>query len=123
MFAEIDFDSLSLSPAPQADSSAVVPRTSSHEDGDVINALRSQLADSNQALESLKKIVKDRLGNEMGLADIAREDEKTIVHSLRENLKGKGKIGKDGEERDDDSHYFESYSYNGSSFFLSPVLS
>lgn len=53
----------------------------------------------------------------MGLGEVANE---VIVHAPSSMGKGKGKLGKNGEERDDDSHYFESYSYNGACVALSP---
>lgn len=96
--AETDFDSLSLSP------SAPAATATSSADADLIASLRAQLSDSTSSLLSLKKIVKDRLGASMGL-DGAEEE--VVVR------KGKGK---EGEERDDDSHYFESYAYNGARF-------
>lgn len=56
--------------------------------------------------------MQDRLGAEMGLGEVSA-DQVIVRESSSGKGKGKGKIGKDGEERDDDSHYFESYSYNG----------
>ena len=66
-------------------------------------ALRAQLSDSNQALEQLKKIYQDRVG----VAKVGGAEE--VVP------KGGADSGK-GKERDDDSHYFESYAYNGTPF-------
>lgn len=64
-----------------------------------MQALRAQLADSTQSVEQLKKIIQERLGDSMGLGSAKEMQEEVVV-------KGKGK-GVEGEERDDDSHYFE----------------
>nr|CRX79081.1 hypothetical protein ls5930a1_00124 [Leucosporidium scottii] len=94
--------SLDLSPTPSS-SSAPAP-SSSHptaSESDIIQALRAQLADSNQALDQLKNIIKDRLGETMGLNSAKEMQEEVVV---KKDTKGKGV---EGEERDDDSHYFE----------------
>lgn len=67
---------------------------------DIETALRAQLSDANEAITLLKSMV----ANQMGDALVPAEGE--VVE------KGKAK---DEEERDDDSHYFESYAYNGQS--------
>lgn len=102
-FAELDFDALSLSEPSPSSSSAPAP-SSSHataSESDIVQALRAQLADSNQALDQLKTIIKDRLGETMGLSGAKEMQEEVVV---KKDTKGKGV---EGEERDDDSHYFE----------------
>lgn len=54
----------------------------------------------------------------MGLGEVS-DDRAVVRESSSGQGKGKGKMGKNGEERDDDSHYFESYSYNGTRVFIS----
>ncbi|ORY83596.1 S-adenosyl-L-methionine-dependent methyltransferase [Leucosporidium creatinivorum] len=105
---QLDFDALSLS-EPSPSSSSAPAASSSHptaSESDIIQALRAQLADSNQALDQLKNIIKDRLGETMGLSSAKEMQEEVVV---KKDTKGKGV---EGEERDDDSHYFESYAYN-----------
>ncbi|GAA6033815.1 hypothetical protein JCM8097_000355 [Rhodosporidiobolus ruineniae] len=122
---QLDFDSLSLSgpssaPAASSSSSAPalappVPSTSSLDPSasDLVEALRAQLADAEQANAQLRRIVSERLGGVMGLEEArkAAEGEEVPVEG-----KGKGKEGEvkeDGEAvHKDDDHYFESYQYN-----------
>lgn len=66
---------------------------------DIETALRAQLSDANEAIALLKSMV----ANQMGDALVPAEGEEVVE-------KGKAK---EEEERDDDSHYFESYAYNG----------
>lgn len=115
---EIDFDSLSLTEPTSPTTVLSVP---GGEDSALIAALRAQLADSAQAMDSLKKIVRSRLGDEMGLVDVVNDQSIIIKASGSHNKHGKGK-GVNGEDRDDDSHYFESYSYNGA-LCLTPIAS
>ncbi|SCZ88312.1 BZ3500_MvSof-1268-A1-R1_Chr10-2g02915 [Microbotryum saponariae] len=72
---------------------------------DLIDHLRAQLYDSSQAIDTLKGIIRERLAPSMGLHSIALEEEA-----------GKGsKIVPDtgaDPQRDDDTHYFDSYAYN-----------
>ena len=100
---ELDFDSLSLSEASPSASSSTAAPTQTASESDVITALRAQLSDSNAALDQLKSIIKDRLGESMGLGGSGEKDIKEEV-IVRKDTKGKGV---EGEERDDDSHYFE----------------
>ncbi|GAA5893921.1 hypothetical protein JCM6882_003128 [Rhodosporidiobolus microsporus] len=136
---QVDFDSLTLgaSAAPAASSSSSssaaagapslappVASTSSSLDpsaSDLVEALRAQLADAEQANAQLRRIVQDRLGGVMGLEEArkAAESEKVDVTGAAGEGKGKGKEGegKEGEEQGeavhkDDDHYFESYQYN-----------
>lgn len=110
---ELDFDSLCLSAsssAPAAGPNSKIPE----ESANLIAALRAQLADSHQALDSLKRIVRERVGEEMGLnsgAEVVVGGERKTRGVEAETGAGEGK----GKERDDDSHYFESYAYNGTS--------
>ncbi|GAA5874422.1 hypothetical protein JCM8547_005395 [Rhodosporidiobolus lusitaniae] len=132
---QLDFDSLHLSstsptPAPAASSSspssgapALAPpiaSTSSSLDpsaSDLVEALRAQLADAQQANDQLRRIVQERLGGSMGLEEARKAGETEEVQVVE----GKGK-GKEGEEKKvaeqgeavhkDDDHYFESYQYN-----------
>ncbi|KAM0747348.1 S-adenosyl-L-methionine-dependent methyltransferase [Meredithblackwellia eburnea MCA 4105] len=102
LLLQLDFDSLPLSsPSPlpsTSTSSAPAPSTTlTPNQDDLVMALKAQLADSNQALNELKKLFRDRVG----LPDEVDVDEKEV----REEVKGEKK-------RDDDTHYFDSYSYN-----------
>ncbi|KAK4702088.1 type I protein arginine methyltransferase, partial [Phenoliferia sp. Uapishka_3] len=93
---QLDFDTLSLSPnAPTGSTSA--PQQPS--ESDLIDALRAQLSDSNQAFQQLKKLYQERVG----VAQVGGAEE-VVAKGGDDNGKGK--------ERDDDSHYFESYAYN-----------
>lgn len=110
---EIDFDSLSLSAtAPPSTSTSTLTSTITNPysptQEDLISALRVQLSDSNQALEQLKSIFKERLGESLGLGGSSEGEVPVVVSKKDVSGKGKG-----SEERDDDSHYFESYAYNG----------
>ncbi|GAA5976382.1 hypothetical protein JCM11641_005996 [Rhodosporidiobolus odoratus] len=126
---QLDFDALSLD-APSASSSTGAPAASSSSSAapappvpstsasalldpsasDLVEALRAQLADSEQANAQLRKIVQDRLGAVMGL-DAARNGETEVV------VEGKGKGKQEDQDEGeavhkDDDHYFVSYEYN-----------
>ncbi|GAA5844790.1 hypothetical protein JCM11251_002277 [Rhodosporidiobolus azoricus] len=127
---QVDFDSLTLSaPAPTATSSSTAapgapslapPIASSStldpSASDLVEALRAQLADAEQANSQLRRIVQERLGGVMGLEEARKAAQSEVVE-----VEGKGK-GKEGEEvkkevdgeavHKDDDHYFESYQYN-----------
>ncbi|MBZ6370708.1 MAG: hypothetical protein LBE44_02125 [Microbacterium hominis] len=124
---ELDFDTLSLSSAPNASSSEgapPVPSTSSAaatldpSANDLIEALTAQLSDAQAANDQLRKIVRERCGKEMGLEALlgagAAADE---AAPLSDAGKGKAKAqahDDDGEAiHKDDDHYYESYQYNG----------
>ncbi|BGP18288.1 hypothetical protein JCM10213_008461 [Rhodosporidiobolus nylandii] len=122
---QLDFDSLSLS-APAASSSSTSgapalappvpssasPSTLDPSAADLIEALRAQLADSEQANAQLRRIVQERLGGSMGLEDARNAQEDVPVEG-----KGKAKeVVPEGEEGEavhkDDEHYFVSYELN-----------
>lgn len=109
MSAELDFDSLCFNPTSSSSAPVVVLATST--DSDLVTLLRGQLADSHQALAELRKIVTDRIGAEMGLESVAKDE---VVVKKNKGMVEEGKGDGKGKERDDDSHYFESYAYNGS---------
>ncbi|GAA5906701.1 uncharacterized protein JCM6883_004560 [Sporobolomyces salmoneus] len=121
---QLDFDSLSLSSSADASTSAHAGTSSSSPSAqdptarDLIEALQAQLADSQAANESLRKIVRDRCGGAMGLDQVVgaqNGDEEAEVKASQDKGKGKGKEEerKDGEAaHKDDAHYFESYQYN-----------
>ncbi|GAA5881257.1 hypothetical protein JCM16303_004866 [Sporobolomyces ruberrimus] len=118
---QIDFDSLSISQSAEpSTSTASAPTTSSSQDPtarDLIEALQAQLADSQAANDSLRRIVRDRCGGSMGLDQVAsssQNDEEAVkVRASQEKGKGKEEDRKDGEAaHKDDDHYFESYQYN-----------
>jgi protein arginine N-methyltransferase 3 len=98
---ELDFDSLTLSdPTPSASSSSTAaPIQSNTSESEIVQALRAQLADSTQAVEQLKKLFSERVN-----VDGVKED-RAVVDGPSDAHKGKA--------RDDDTHYFESYAYNG----------
>ncbi|KAM0790111.1 hypothetical protein ACM66B_005437 [Microbotryomycetes sp. NB124-2] len=108
---QVDFDELSLG-NPVASTSAQAPQArpeSTPSQNDLVEALRAQLADAEQAMAQLKSIIRDRLGESMGLDQQAEvQAEKAVVKQT--SIKGKDSAGKP--ERDDDTHYFESYAYN-----------
>ncbi len=114
---EIDFDELFESrtgSAPAASSSAAPAATAtSPDDGDLVSILRAQLADTQLAFTSLKKVVQDRLGDSLGL-DVVAEVKGDTAEVAKPKARKEGELPKDskGKERDDDSHYFESYAYN-----------
>ncbi|GAA5986806.1 hypothetical protein JCM5350_005245 [Sporobolomyces pararoseus] len=115
---QLDFDSLSLSSSAEPSTSApVTSSTSASQDPtarDIIEALQAQLADSQAANESLRKIVRDRCGATMGLDQVAEsQEEESKVKLSQDKGKGKEEERKDGEAaHKDDDHYFESYQYN-----------
>ena len=78
-----------------------------------MSILRAQLADTQLAFTSLKKVVQDRLGDSLGL-DLVAEVKADTAEVPRPKVRKEGERPKDskGKERDDDSHYFESYAYN-----------
>ncbi|GAA6014374.1 hypothetical protein JCM10207_005440 [Rhodosporidiobolus poonsookiae] len=126
---QLDFDTLTLSdaaPAPTTSSSssaatpgapALAPPVASSSTldpsaSDLVEALRAQLADAEQANAQLRRIVQERLGGAMGLEEARAADEPVQVVS-EDKGKGKGKEGEEGEARHkDDDHYYESYQYN-----------
>ncbi|KAK4050975.1 hypothetical protein OIV83_003104 [Microbotryomycetes sp. JL201] len=108
---QVDFDDLSLSdPVASTSSRAIETHTESlPPQNDLVDALKAQLADAEQAMAQLKSIIRDRLGESMGLDQQAEvQAEKAVVRPDSE--KGKQIAGKP--DRDDDTHYFESYAYN-----------
>ena len=116
--AEIDFDELleaRTGAAPAASSSGPVATTpgSGSDDRDLVSILRAQLADTQLAFSSLKKVVQDRLGDSLGL-DLVQEVQQDTAEVPKPKVRKEGELPKDskGKERDDDSHYFESYAYN-----------
>ncbi|SGY26200.1 BQ5605_C018g08709 [Microbotryum silenes-dioicae] len=72
---------------------------------ELIDNLRAQLYDSSQAIDTLKGIIRERLGPSMGLDSIALEEE------AGKGSKSVPDTGADP-QRDDDTHYFDSYAYN-----------
>ena len=111
---ELDFDSLCFNPSSSTSAPVSAPATSGDNEA-LITTLRSQLADSHQALAELRKIVTDRVGAEMGLESVAKDE---VLVKKGKQVRGEeeeAKVDGKGKERDDDSHYFESYAYNGSS--------
>ncbi|KAI5481118.1 protein arginine N-methyltransferase 3 [Pseudohyphozyma bogoriensis] len=100
---QLDFENLSLSSSTP---SASAPAASTSEDQDLVSLLRAQLADSNQALEQLKKLYQSRANSGPLDTEVVEsvQADKTVVD--------KEGAGDKGKERDDDSHYFESYAYN-----------
>lgn len=76
------------------------------------------MADSNAALEKLKTIIQERLGDSMGISE-ARGDTTAVPRTAAPSVySGKGKASVDGQsaaapERDDDSHYFEASRTHG----------
>ncbi|KAK4050337.1 hypothetical protein OIO90_005130 [Microbotryomycetes sp. JL221] len=114
-YAEVDFDNLSLGNAVASTSSGVnvasVNDTSSQHE--LVDTLRAQLADAEQAMSQLKTIIRDRLGDKMGLDQAGAADGQVDKRAIvKQDLSGKGKQPADKPERDDDTHYFESYAYN-----------
>ncbi|GAA5864847.1 hypothetical protein JCM3774_004248 [Rhodotorula dairenensis] len=131
---QLDFDTLSLGPAPDASSSEgapalapPVPSTSSAPAGtnldpsanDLIEALTAQLSDAQAANDQLRKIVRERCGKEMGLEVLLGPGDGAAAAAADEPLpsldggKGKAKAEDDGEAiHKDDDHYYESYQYN-----------
>ncbi|GAA6019815.1 hypothetical protein JCM11491_000281 [Sporobolomyces phaffii] len=117
---QLDFDSLSLSQPAEASTSGAARPSSSSQDPtarDIIEALQAQLADSQAANDSLRKIVRERCGGSMGLDQVAdateRGEEEAKVRASQDKGKGKEAERKDGEAaHKDDDHYFESYQYN-----------
>lgn len=99
---EVDFDEMSLSdPAPSASTSQAAHGPSQNE---LVEALKAQLADSNAAMEQLKRIIRERVGDSMGLDQTEQIQQEPVVNVSRSD-KGKGVADKP--ERDDDTHYFE----------------
>lgn len=108
--AELDFDNLSLGAGPSGSSTgAPAPATavSTTDSNDLADALRAQLADSNAAVDQLKRIIRERLGDSLGLEAVRNEDTTQDVSVGRGKGKASGEGQKEKPERDDDSHYFE----------------
>ncbi|KAJ8292672.1 Protein arginine N-methyltransferase 3 [Rhodotorula toruloides] len=119
---QVDFDTLSLDTPPSGarpSSSSAAPSSSnppmpSIDDpltpSDLIETLKAHLADAQAANEHLRRIVKERLGGEMGLGEGDRLGE--VVEGVEKvSVKGKEKEGGEAVHKDDD-HYYESYQYN-----------
>ncbi|BGP26295.1 hypothetical protein Rt10032_c10g4330 [Rhodotorula toruloides] len=119
---QVDFDTLSLDTPPSGarpSSSSAAPSSSNPPipsidepltPSDLIETLKAHLADAQAANEHLRRIVKERLGGEMGLGEGDRLGE--VVEGMeRVSVKGKEKEGGEAVHKDDD-HYYESYQYN-----------
>ncbi|GAA5934247.1 uncharacterized protein JCM15063_004516 [Sporobolomyces koalae] len=112
---QLDFDSLSLASAPSAEpsTSAASPASQDPTARDLIEVLQAQLADSQAANDSLRRIVRERCGDSMGLDQVAHANDEIKVTEGKGKGKDRQEERKDGQAaHKDDDHYFESYQYN-----------
>lgn len=96
---QVDYDDLLLRGDSSAQPADAKPSAALREESsELVDALRAQVADLTLALNGTRRALEERVG-------VQRKDAEGEQDTASEP-KGKGK------ERDDDTHYFESYAYN-----------